>query len=100
MKYLMHDLVLRLSSVVLICVVVTTATYTWVIPSMFPGYRSYSVFLIGVGCAAVLGGYFGYRSDANGELLGRLSLAFICGAVVATVVALLSLLIIVNVRGS
>jgi len=77
------------------------AIYVWLLPTFFDGYRTYSVLVAGVFGAALLGG--GCIHKANGVNSGKTArqfLPYLCGVIVAALVGLLSLQIIVNVRGS
>jgi hypothetical protein len=77
------------------------AVYIWVLPMFFHGYKTYSCLVVGASIAALLGGFYCYK--ATNVLMSetvRYLLSSLCGVVVAALVALFSLLIIVNVRGT
>jgi hypothetical protein len=78
-------------------VIAISATYVWVLPRFFDGYRSYSILILGVVMAGAWSGYLGFHSRTAGRKIIQGSL---CGLTVAVVVAVLSLLIIVNMRGT
>lgn len=74
--------------------------YGFVIPAFFADYKTYSILIIGIGTAALFGGYIGYQILTDGALLSKIVLGICCATVVAILVAFLSLLIILNVSGS
>lgn len=74
--------------------------YVWLIPSFFSGYKSYSFLIGGVCGAALLGGCYCHKANSFTGKTAKLLLPYICGLSVALLVALLSLLLIVNIRGA
>lgn len=99
MSVTISSVMLPLIRVVAVFTAVIGGVYGFVIPAFFPDYKTYSILMIGVGVAALFGGYIGYQipSDGWGAKLG---IGFCCASVVAISVVFLSLLIILNVRGS
>lgn len=86
--------------IVVIFTVLIGGAYGIVIPLAFPDYKTYSILIIGIAVAALMGGYIGYQIPASNTLLVKIGFGFCYAAVVAILVLLLSLLIILNVRGS
>ena len=76
------------------------AMYVWLIPSFFNGYKSYSFLIAGVCGAALLGGGYCHKTNNFTGKTAKQLLPYLCGLFVALLVALLSLLIIVNLKGA
>ncbi len=76
------------------------AIYVWLIPSFFNGYKSYSFLIVGVCGAALLGGSCCHKANNITGKSAKQLLPYFYGLTVAFLVALLSLLIIVNIRGA
>ena len=76
------------------------AIYAWLIPSFLNGYKSYSFLIVGVCGAALLGGGSCHKANNFKGKSAKQLLPYFCGLTVAFLVALLSLLIIVNIRGA
>ena len=77
-----------------------SVVYVLVIPMFFANYKTYSILIAGIASAGLYGGYIGYQIPTTNTLLARFGFSFCFAAVVAILVAFLSLLIILNVRGS
>jgi hypothetical protein len=93
-------LTMKLIGIVVGFSVAIITIYVWLIPSFFNGYKSYSFLIVGVCGAAFLGGdYCNKANNFTGKTAKQL-LPYICGLTVALLVALLSLLVIVNIRGA
>jgi hypothetical protein len=73
--------------------------YAFVIPALFPGFRTSWILNLGVLVAALIGGYIGYHVPTANTPLVKIILGFTYAAVTVILVYFLSLLIIVNVRG-
>jgi hypothetical protein len=86
--------------VVAIFTVLVSGAYGVVIPAFFPAYKTYSILIVGVALAALIGGYIGYQSSDNDALLIKVGFGLCYAIVVAILVFLLSLFILLNVRGS
>lgn len=76
------------------------AIYVWLIPLFFNEYKRYSFLIVGVCGAALLGGGYCHKANNFAGKSAKQLLPFFCGLTVAFLVALLSLLIIVNIRGA
>lgn len=74
--------------------------YAFLLPSVFPGYKTEWILTLGTLSAMLAGGCIGYREPTAGTLPVKITLSLCYGAVVALLVLLLSLFIIVNTRGS
>ena len=68
--------------------------------SFFNGYKSYSFLIAGVCGAALLGGGYCHKANNFTGKSAKQLIPFLCGLAVAFLVALFSLLIIVNIRGA
>jgi len=90
----------KLAAVVAAFVMIISAIYVWVLPAIFHGYGTRWIFIVGVIGASLLGGYDVYRSYTVEFGISRWLLASICAVVVGALVALFSLWIVLNVRGS
>jgi hypothetical protein len=75
-------------------------TYAFFIPAFFPNYRAGWILHLGVLLATSIAGYIGFHESTAGKLPVRIILGFCYAAVIAILVYFLSLLIILNVRGS
>ena len=75
--------------------------YAWLIPRFFVGFKTYSVFVLGISGAAILSGICSVKADNSimTKQYGYL-IPIITGLVVAALCMVFSLLIILNVRGS
>jgi len=95
------NLIINLVGIVAACTAVIAGFYSWLIPKFFTGFATYSVFVIGVCSAAVLGIICCVKADRTiiEKKYGYLMLIF-SGVVVAALVMFFSLLIILNTRGS
>jgi len=95
--------VFREISVLIIVVVVfgvlTGSAYAFLLPALFPGYRTYLILIFGVFSASLVGGYIGFRGADGGVLRFRIGVSVAYAALVALLVTYLSLFIIVNIRG-
>ena len=89
-----------LIKIVAVFTAVIGGLYGFVIPAFFPDYKTYSILIIGVGTAALFGGYIGYQFPTTDVLWTKVGIGFGCAIMVAILVTFLSLLIILNVRGS
>lgn len=96
-----NNLIIKLTGIVAVCTAVIAGFYSWLIPKFFTGFATYSVFVIGVCSAAVLGIICCVKADRTiiEKKYGYLILIF-TGVVVAALVMFFSLLIILNTRGS
>jgi hypothetical protein len=75
--------------------------YVWLChSSIFVNYKTYSILPIGVGAAALFGGYIGHQIMAVGTLLSKIGVGIGSTAIVDFLVTFLSLPIIMNIRGS
>ncbi len=92
--------ILSLLTVVVVFTALIGGMYGLVIPAFFADYKTYSILTIGIGTAALFGGYIGYQILTDGTLLSKIGIGIGCATVVAILVTFLSLLIILNVRGS
>lgn len=92
--------ILSLLTVVVVFTALIGGVYGFAIPAFFADYKTYSILIIGVGTAALFGGYIGYQILTDGTLLSKIGIGIGCATVVAILVTFLSLLIILNVRGS
>ncbi len=88
------------SKIVAVFVALISGVYCLLIPSAFPDYKSYLPLIAGAGMAALISGYVVYRARIESEILNRIMLSLGSASVVAGVVFFLSLLVVVNVRGS
>lgn len=91
---------LSLSKVVVLGTVLIGGIYGFVIPTFFPDYRTYLILIFGTGASALIGGLIGYHFPIADTLLAKICLGFCSAILIAILVAFLSLLVIVNVRGS
>lgn len=90
----------KIAAIVAGFVMIIAAIYAWVLPEFFHGYKTYCFFVVGVIAAAVLSGYYTYRSCVHESMVTRWLISTSCAVVVAALVAFFSLLIILNTRGS
>lgn len=78
----------------------TSGTYAALIPMFAPGYKTSSIFVIGVVTAGLTNGYIGYHVAADDILPIKIGFSF-CYAITTTfTVSLASLIIILNIRGA
>lgn len=76
------------------------AAYLWVLPVLFNHYKTYSVFIMGLLCTGILGGYYCYNIlELTLPTSPKLILSVLGGILTSLVVALLSLFIILNIHG-
>ena len=95
------SLAVKLLGIVFSFTIIIAAVYVWILPIFFHGYKSYSYLVIGASIAALLGGYYCFKTmNMFMSTISRYFISSFCGIVVAALVVLLSLLIIVNVRGT
>ena len=92
--------VISFLKVVAIFTVLIGGAYGIVIPMLIPDYKTYSILIVGIAIAALIGGYIGYQVPTADALLIKISFGFCYAIAVAILVLLLSLFIILNVRGS
>lgn len=95
------NLIVKLLGIIIGIVAIVAAIYIWILPIFFHGYKTYAFLVMGAITAAFLGGYFCYK--ATNALMSPTSKYFISsfgGIIVASLVVLLSLLIIVNTKGA
>lgn len=92
--------IISIIKVVAVFTALIGGVYGFVMPAFFADYKTYSILIIGIGIAALFGGYIGYQVLMDGALLSKIGLGICCATVVALLVTFLSLLIILNVRGS
>lgn len=86
--------------VIIIFTFLVSGAYVVLIPIFVPGYKTYSILVIGVAISALLGGYIGYQAPANDTLPIKIGFSF-CYAIVTTIfVFLFSLFIMLNIRGA
>jgi hypothetical protein len=91
----------RLLVIIAVCTIVIAGIYVWLLPTVFPQLRTYSFLTMGLAIAAVLGGYCTLRAtETFGAVAMKWLLVLGVGAVTAALVLFLSLLIILNLRGS
>lgn len=74
--------------------------YAFVLPALFPGFRTSWILNLGVLVATLIGGYIGYHVPTANTPLVKIILGFLYAAVTAILVYFLSLFIILNTRGS
>ncbi len=92
---------LSLVGIVVSATIILIVAYAWLVPGMFREHKTYSVFIAGIGGAAVVSGYYSYRTAGIIEsVVPRFLFASLCGVVVAGLVAFLSLLVLLNLKGS
>jgi hypothetical protein len=95
-----NHLIMNLIGIVAGFTAAIVAIYVWLIPSFFNEYKSYSFLIAGVCGAALIGGGCCHKvNNFKGKSAKKL-LPYLCGLTVALLVALLSLLIIVNIMGA
>lgn len=85
-------------------VVTTTALisafYTIAIPTIAPTYKTYSILVGGIIISAIIGGYIGHQTYTNEKPFIRIGFGMCYALVIVVSVVLLSLFLILNVRGS
>ena len=91
---------LSLIKVVVVFTAVIGGLYGFVIPVFFPDYKTYSILIIGIGVSSLFGGHIGYQLLSTDVWWTKAFASLLSAIVVAVLVASLSLLIILNVRGS
>jgi hypothetical protein len=74
--------------------------YIYLIPRFFPGYKTYSVLVMGLFAAYLSGGYLGYDFLRTSALSRRILFGIACGVCVAVSVLYCSMFIMLNMRGS
>jgi len=74
--------------------------YGAIIPQFFPNYKTYLILVLGIAIAATIGGRIGYQAPATNKILIKVVFCFCYAIVIATLILLLSLFIILNIRGS
>ncbi len=92
--------VISVLKVVAIFTMLIGGAYGIVIPLLSPDYKTYSVLIAGIAIAALVAGRIGYQVPVADTLLIKIAFGFCYATVAAILVLLLSLLIILNVRGS
>ncbi|MCU1751981.1 hypothetical protein [Pseudomonas sp. 6D_7.1_Bac1] len=86
--------------VVVIFTILTSGAYVTLIPALNPSYKTSSILVVGVVTSALTNGYVGYQVAADEILPIKIGFSF-CYAIVTTIlVSLLSLFIILNIRGA
>lgn len=94
-------LVFKLLAIIICFTSVISVVYVWVLPIFFHGYKTYFILVTGPCIAALLGGFYCYKAtNVLMSATARYFLSSFCGIAVAALVVFLSLLIIVNVRGT
>ena len=91
---------ISLLSVAAIFGIVIGIVYAFVIPALFPGFRTSWILDLGDLVATLIGGYIGYHVPSANTPLAKIILGFSYAAVTAILVYFLSLFIILNARGS
>lgn len=76
------------------------ATYVWLLPRYFNGYKTYYVLIIGLLTAYISSAYIGCSFLTASTLARRIMFGVACGLGVAILVLYSSMLIILNLRGS
>lgn len=74
--------------------------YGVIIPQFFPSYKTYLILILGIAIAAIIGGRIGYQAPATNEVFIKVVFCFCYAIVIATLILLVSLFIILNIRGS
>jgi hypothetical protein len=85
--------------IVLVTAALISGTYSFILPRYFDGYRTFSVLVIGLMLAALASGYI-YRSAMQSTTLWSWLLTILISGVVTFLAFSLSMLVIVNTRGS
>ncbi len=81
-------------------IALVAGVYVWVLPEFFSGYKTYLFFYLGILGAAAFSGFKCFLALGNESAVAKLFLSLLCAVVAATLVAVASLLIILNLRGS
>lgn len=101
MKSIKINLIMNLIGIVVVSSAAIAGFYAWLIPRFFVGFKTYSVFVLGISGAAILGGICCVK--ANNSIMTKqygYLIPIITGLVVAALSMFISLLIILNVRGA
>jgi len=93
-------IIIKLMQVIILFTTIISGIYAILIPTFFPNYRTYSILILGMVLSAGVGGYLCQRQLLSQSMVFQYSISLIGALGVAAVVLFLSLLIIVNVRGS
>lgn len=94
-------LMIKLVSITGVFTLVIVAAYIWLLPTFFNGYKTYSIFTIGTFGAGIWGYYYSFKLlDRLDGKIAKYTLPVFYGFAVGILVAFLSLLIILNVRGT
>lgn len=94
-----HNIISAIT-VVVIFIVLISGVYTVLIPVLNKNYKTSSILLVGIVTSALANGYVGYQLAADEILPMKIGFSF-CYVIVTTVlVSLLSLFIILNIRGA
>jgi hypothetical protein len=94
-------LMARLVGTVFLAVLLIAVIYVWALPQLAPGTRTYSAFVIAIAGAGLVGAYYSIQAVGTAEPLAiRLGTALTASIGVMVAAGLLSLLIILNLRGS
>lgn len=88
-------------AVLFVAVAFICVSYLWVLPVLFNGLKTYWCFIIGVIAASLCSGYFAFKEEGIQRTQGqRISVAVVCGIVEGGLVAIVSMLILLNTVGS
>ena len=98
---------MKRATVGVFCIAIIAASFTVSIGAIYalalpkgPGWGVHAPLFLGIMIATSLGGYVGYRVPRTEKPLTKVGFGFAYAAVVAVLVSYLSLLIILNTRGS
>lgn len=86
--------------VVVIFTILIGGAYTILIPAFIPNYKTPFILVIGIVTAALINGHTGYQAPTNDILPIKIGFSLCYATVTSFLVCLLSLLIILNIRGA
>lgn len=93
-------------SIIASIIIIATATtlistlYTIAFPIIAPNYKTYDILVIGIIFSATAGGYVGHKTFADEAFFIKIGFGICYALAVAISALLLSLFIILNIRGA
>ncbi len=94
------NLLTKLAGIVISFSVLIYIIYAWVLPEYFSEYKTYGFLVLGILNSFGVGVCCSFTELVKLSLMSRCFLSFASGVIVATLVLLISLFIIVNIRGT
>ena len=98
---MIQKLLIKLIFISIISILFIDIFYIWVLPNFFNGYKTYIFLIVGVIVAFLMSSYFCYRTiSIITATINSYFLSILVGVTVAALVLSVSLLVIINIKGS